>query len=106
MYIEKYWGDFIGGSDDSLTFVSYLAKKQKKEIPVTEIFADCRVGVPLFKILMINLFYPGIDGENVSAPHTEQQYAIRHFGTYAFKRKQLPARLIAVHKTESGQVEV
>ncbi|MCI8947011.1 MAG: hypothetical protein HFI91_08145 [Lachnospiraceae bacterium] len=40
MYIEKYWGDFIGGSDDSLTFVSYLAKKQKKEIPVTEIFAD------------------------------------------------------------------
>ena len=25
MYIEKYWGNFIGGSDDSLNLVAFLA---------------------------------------------------------------------------------
>ena len=28
MYIKKYWGNYIGGTDDSLTFVAYLAEKQ------------------------------------------------------------------------------
>lgn len=41
MYIaEKYWGSFIGGSDDSLTLVEYLAGKQKGEVPLGEIFSD------------------------------------------------------------------
>ena len=41
MYIaEKYWGGFIGGSDDSLTLVEYLAGKQKEEVPLGEIFSD------------------------------------------------------------------
>ncbi len=40
MYIKKYWGNYIGGTDDSLTFVAYLAEKQKKEIPLNEIFSD------------------------------------------------------------------
>ncbi|MCH5267193.1 MAG: hypothetical protein J1E62_02515 [Lachnospiraceae bacterium] len=41
MYIEeKYWNDYIGGTDDSLTLVEYLAGKQKKEISLGEIFAD------------------------------------------------------------------
>lgn len=31
MYIKKYWGNYIGGTDDSLTFVAYLAEKQKKK---------------------------------------------------------------------------
>ena len=24
MYIDKYWGNFIGGSDDSLNLVAFL----------------------------------------------------------------------------------
>ncbi len=40
MYIEKYWGDYIGGSDDSLTLLEYLAGKEKEEISLKEILAD------------------------------------------------------------------
>lgn len=40
MYVINYWGEYIGGTDDSLTLVSYLAEKNKKEIPLSEIFAD------------------------------------------------------------------
>lgn len=31
MYITKYWGDYIGGTDDSLNLMEYLAGKQKKK---------------------------------------------------------------------------
>ncbi|MSB22870.1 imm68 putative immunity domain-containing protein [Flavonifractor plautii] len=40
MYIEKYWGNYIGGTDDSLTLLDYLIGKQKKEVTLKEIFAD------------------------------------------------------------------
>lgn len=41
MYIaNKYWDDYIGGTDDSLTLVEYLAGKRKRDISITEIFAD------------------------------------------------------------------
>lgn len=40
MYIKKYWGNYIGDTDDSLTLVAYLAEKQKEEIPLKEIFSD------------------------------------------------------------------
>ena len=40
MYIEKYWENYIGGTDDSLTLLDYLAGKQKKEISFEEIFTD------------------------------------------------------------------
>ena len=39
MYIKKYWGNYIGGSDDSLNLVDFLADQKKKEIPLSEIFA-------------------------------------------------------------------
>ena len=39
MYIKKYWGNFIGGSDDSLTLVEFLVDQKKEEIPLSEIFA-------------------------------------------------------------------
>ena len=39
MYIKKYWGNFIGGSDDSLTLVEFLVDQKKEEIPLGEIFA-------------------------------------------------------------------
>ena len=40
MYIEKYWGNYIGGSDDSMTLLEYLAAKGKEQLNVGEIFAD------------------------------------------------------------------
>ena len=39
MYIKKYWGNFIGGSDDSLNLVAFLEDQKKEEIPLGEIFA-------------------------------------------------------------------
>ena len=40
MHIEKYWGNYIGGTDDSLTLLEYFMAKQKTEISLGEIFAD------------------------------------------------------------------
>ena len=41
MYIEnKYWNNYIGDTDDSLTLVEYLADKHKEEISLGEIFSD------------------------------------------------------------------
>ena len=39
MYIKKYWGNFIGGSDDSLNLVTFLKDQKKEEIPLSEIFS-------------------------------------------------------------------
>ena len=40
MYIEKYWANYIGGTDDSLTLIDYLYDKGKTEISLNEIFND------------------------------------------------------------------
>ena len=41
MYIiEKYWGNYIGSTDDSLTLLEYLMEKKKAEISLSEIFTD------------------------------------------------------------------
>ena len=40
MYIEKYWRNYIGDTDDSLTLLDYLIDKRKTELSLTEIFAD------------------------------------------------------------------
>ncbi len=40
MYIEKYWGNYVGGSDDSLVLLEYLAGKEKEQITVEEIFEE------------------------------------------------------------------
>ena len=41
MYIaDKYWNNFIGDTDDSLTLVEYLADRRKQEISLAEIFSD------------------------------------------------------------------
>ena len=39
MYIDKYWGNFIGGSDDSLNLVEFLVDQKKEELTLSEIFA-------------------------------------------------------------------
>ena len=40
MYIEKYWGNYIGGSDDSLALLEYLEGKEKGQITIEEIFEE------------------------------------------------------------------
>lgn len=41
MYIiDKYWGNYIGSTDDSLTLLEYLMEKKKAEISLSEIFTD------------------------------------------------------------------
>lgn len=40
MYIEKYWENYVGGSDDSLTLLEYLEGKEKEQITVGEIFEE------------------------------------------------------------------
>lgn len=39
MYIEKYWGNYTGGTDDSLTLLDDLTGKGKREIMLAEILA-------------------------------------------------------------------
>lgn len=43
MYIEKYWGDYIGGSDDSLNLLVFLKDQKEDEITLSEIFS--RIGL-------------------------------------------------------------
>ena len=38
MSIKKYWGNFIGGSDDGLNLMAFLGDQKKEEIPLSEIF--------------------------------------------------------------------
>ncbi len=40
MYIEKYWDNYIGGSDDSMTLLDYLAEKGQEELYLWEIFSE------------------------------------------------------------------
>ena len=44
MYIKKYWGNFIGGSDDSLNLVAFLEDQKKEEIPPQRDFLQDRSG--------------------------------------------------------------
>lgn len=64
MYIEKYWGNYIGGTDDSLTLLDYLIDKQKAEIPLSEIFADTGLDKLNwnFHTTDVELEYKGHDG--------------------------------------------
>lgn len=42
--MKKYWYNYIGGTDDSLTLVDYLYDKGKAELPLSEIFSDTGLG--------------------------------------------------------------
>lgn len=40
MYIENDWGNYIGGSDDSLTLLEYLTEKHTENFSLKEIFDE------------------------------------------------------------------
>ena len=54
MYIKKYWGNFIGGSDDSLNLVAFLEDQKKAEIPLSEIFT--KIGLDKQKMCIRDRF--------------------------------------------------
>ncbi|GFZ92420.1 hypothetical protein GCM10008018_43480 [Paenibacillus marchantiophytorum] len=40
MYISKWWGDLIGGSDDSLALIDYLAQLELTNVTLNQILKD------------------------------------------------------------------
>lgn len=41
MYItERYWGEYIGGTDDSLTLLDHLAAKGREDLEMGEVLSD------------------------------------------------------------------
>jgi len=40
MYISKWWGDLIGGSDDSLALIDYLEQLDLTEVTLNQILKD------------------------------------------------------------------
>ena len=58
MYIKKYWGNYIGGSDDSLNLVEFLADQNKEEITLSEIFAKIGLDKQNWDKKPQNLFHP------------------------------------------------
>ena len=79
MYIaDKYWNNYIGDTDDSLTLVEYLADKRKEEISLAEIFSDlgldklngnfCQHDEPLAAVLE--------NDESEDEPYVEFYYAV------------------------------
>ena len=61
MYIDKYWGNYIGGSDDSLNLVAFLVDQRKEEIPLNEIFSKI-----------------GLDRQNWDFHHTVEYLEFTH----------------------------
>lgn len=40
MYINKYWGKYIGNTNDTLNLVAFLENHQKEELSLSDIFAE------------------------------------------------------------------
>ena len=63
MYIEdKYWENYIGDTDDSLTLLEYLAGKGKRDISITEIFADTGIDQLQWDFKQADSFSVTVDG--------------------------------------------
>ena len=73
MYIEKYLEDYIGGTDDCLSFLDYLADKQKEEISLGEIMSDIGMDKLNGQFRTTNVFFEYKDEEGYER---EFHYAI------------------------------
>ena len=43
LYIDKWWGNYIGGCDDSLLLLDYFGNKKEKNLKLSEILSDLHV---------------------------------------------------------------
>lgn len=64
MYISKWWGDLIGGSDDSLALIDYLEQLGSTDVTLNQIFKDLGLNVLLSKGDLINGGDLGFDIKN------------------------------------------
>ena len=62
---------------------------------IAKITRNLGVTVPLLKIIVLNLFEPGIHGKYVASTQSEQQNAIGDLRPYAQKLKQLASCFLA-----------
>lgn len=68
IYINKWWGNYIGGSDDALLLLDYFGTNKKQEISLNEILED----IKLNNLLKLNSFEEGdlfFEIENNYVPH-------------------------------------
>ena len=72
MCIEKYWCNYIGGTDDSLTLVDYLYEKGKTELLLSEIFND----IGLSKLNWNFRTSPGLEYTDAEGTCCDFYYAI------------------------------
>ena len=47
LYIGKWWGNYIGGCDDSLLLLDYFGNKRKKNLRLSEILSDLHIDTML-----------------------------------------------------------
>lgn len=40
MYIDKWWGEYVGGTDDSMLLMDYFEQKAQKVFPLAQVFKD------------------------------------------------------------------
>ncbi|MFC4804816.1 imm68 putative immunity domain-containing protein [Filifactor villosus] len=40
MYIDKWWGEYLGESEDSYTLIDYFNEGEEKDYPLSKIFRD------------------------------------------------------------------
>lgn len=66
MYIDKWWNDFIGGTDDSLTLLDYIRETKEAEYPVGALLKDFRIesGELEFYRGSPGVYYTSEDGEH------------------------------------------
>ncbi len=47
LYIGKWWGNYIGGCDDSLLLLDYFGNKKEKNLKLSEILSDLHIDTML-----------------------------------------------------------
>lgn len=64
MYISKWWYDFIGGTDDSLTLLAYIKSTEKIDYNFGELLKDFHINSSVIEFYRgsPNVFYISDDG--------------------------------------------
>ena len=84
MYIKKYWGNFIGGSDDSLNLVAFLEDQKQEAVSYTHLDVYKRqeelwLGEDTEQLLFQN---KGPDDCTIHAPEDGSALTLQFIGEY------------------------
>lgn len=47
LYIKKWWGNYVGGCDDSLLLLDYFGTQEQSNFKLSEILSDIHLNTPL-----------------------------------------------------------